>query len=117
MIHHAGLLIHSCIGKKRLNDCSFCPYRKSVFVGLCTNPIIIFLHREPGCPRINLSMESVTDLRALNYSWSKIASQLNVSRSTLYRRLKEAGISTDDYVDISPNELDDVIKSTKLDYP
>ena len=59
----------------------------------------------------------VMDLRALNYSWSKISKILGISRSTLYRKLEEAGISSDDHTLISNHELDEVIRSIKVDHP
>lgn len=48
----------------------------------------------PSCKSVGI--ESIPELRALNYNWTKIASMLDISRATLYRRLGEAGISTDD---------------------
>ena len=62
-------------------------------------------------------MESVLELRSLNYSWTKIASIIDISRSTLYRKLAESGISTNDYSNLSPNQLDDIIKTIKKAHP
>ncbi len=42
---------------------------------------------------------------------------MGISRSTLYRRLHDAGISTDDYSNISSAELDEVIKEIKSQFP
>ena len=47
-------------------------------------------------------------LHALNYTCTKIASMLDISRATLYRRLKDAGISSDDRSHLSDVELDDL---------
>ena len=44
----------------------------------------------------------------MNYSWTKIASLLNVSRSTLYRRLRENNIATNDYISPSNATLDSI---------
>ena len=57
------------------------------------------------------------ELRALNYTWTKIASILDISHATLYRRLEDAGISSDDGSHISDAELDDIIRSIKQDHP
>ena len=57
------------------------------------------------------------ELHALNYTWTKIASMLDISRATLYRRLKDAGISSDDRSHLSDVELDDLICSLKKDHP
>lgn len=42
---------------------------------------------------------------------------LQISLSTLRRRLADWGIPTDDYSCVSPRELDDVIKTIKQDHP
>ena len=44
-------------------------------------------------------------------------SQVLVYRATLYRRLEEANISTDDCTPLSNNELDETIISIKQDHP
>ena len=64
-----------------------------------------------------MSVEDVKALRAMNYSWTKIASLLNVSRSTLYRRLRENNIATNDYTSLSNVTLDSIIQSIKCDHP
>ena len=56
-------------------------------------------------------------MRKLNYSWSKIARMLGISRQTLYRRLKEFNIPSNDYSTISCNELDDIVKEIKVNHP
>ena len=62
-------------------------------------------------------MEWIMELLALNFTWTKIASMLDISRATLYRRLKDAGISSDDRSHLSDVELDDLIRSLKKDHP
>ena len=42
---------------------------------------------------------------------------MEISRSTLYRRLEEEGISPDDHTHLLDTELDDVIRSLKQDHP
>lgn len=64
-----------------------------------------------------MDIDYVLELRSLNYSWTKIATVIGISRSTLYRRLEEEGISTDDHTDLSNAELDDIIRSIKQDHP
>ena len=49
--------------------------------------------------------------------WTKIATILGLSRATLYRRLVEAGVSSDDYTQVSDEQLDEVICSIKQDHP
>ena len=62
-------------------------------------------------------MEWIMELRALNFTWTKIASMLDISHATLYRRLKDAGISSDGRSHLSDVELDDLIRSLKKDHP
>ena len=64
-----------------------------------------------------MDVDDILELRALHYKWTKIASILGISRATLYRRLKEAGISPDDDTPLSDQQLDEVIFSIKQDHP
>ena len=45
----------------------------------------------PGRPQICIDMEQVHALRGLQMTWTRIATILGVSRTTLYRRCKERG--------------------------
>lgn len=64
-----------------------------------------------------VDVNDIISLRSLNYSWTKISELLDISRSTLYRRLNDAGISTDDRTDISSSELDKTVSDIKQDFP
>lgn len=70
-----------------------------------------------GRPRIQVKKQDVVALRALNFSWTKIARMLGISRQTLYRRLQEYGIPSSDYDAITSTELDEVIMDVKRDHP
>ena len=48
-------------------------------------------------------------LREMRYSWSQVADVMMISRSTLWRQLRETGISFSRYSNIDDNELDAVI--------
>lgn len=78
---------------------------------------MFFFRRIIGQPHISISIDEITGLRALGYTWVKVAELLQISRSTLYRRLKDHGVSPDDYSDISPLELDEVVQKIKIDHP
>ena len=56
-----------------------------------------------------MGINDILELRALYYKWTKIATILELSRTTLYRRLEEAGVSSDDYTQVSDEQLDEVI--------
>ena len=56
-------------------------------------------------------------LREMHYSWDKVADVLMVSRSTLWRRLNELGISLSSYSNITDSELDGVMGILVRDYP
>ena len=53
----------------------------------------------------------------LNYKWMKISDILQISRTTLYKRLEKAGVSTDDHTVLTDQQLDDIICLIKQDHP
>ena len=73
--------------------------------------------RSKGRPREDVRVDEILALRSLNYNWTKIASLLNVSRSTLYRRLQENNIPTNDFDSLSDATLDEIVQSIKCDHP
>lgn len=62
-----------------------------------------------GRPRDATTVEDILELRQLNFKWTKIAEMLHISRSTLYRRLNDAGISTERDTLVSDQQLDATI--------
>ena len=63
-------------------------------------------------------MEDVEFLRGLRFSWTKIASIIGVSRSTLYRRLQDEGISLQTaFTCISNEDLDRIVLEIKRNHP
>ena len=60
-------------------------------------------------------MEVIRDLRMLGFTWTKIASILNVSRQTLYRHLNESGLMG--FSDVTDEELYGIILSYKTTHP
>ena len=83
-------------------------------------PILLGYNRCPvsplGRPRLDTDVDEILELRRLNFSWTKIASVVGISRSTLYRRLEEAGINPNDRAPVC-EELDSKIRSIKVDHP
>lgn len=54
----------------------------------------------------------------MRFTWTKISELLGISRSTLYRKLEEEGISQEvHYTPISDHDLDDEIIAIKLAHP
>ena len=86
------------------------PFRMNVHGSSLTLPGV-------GRPRKNIDIDYILELRSLNYSWTKIAALMEISRSTLYRKLEEEGISPNDRTHLSDAELDDIIRSIKQDHP
>ena len=70
-----------------------------------------------GRPCIQINKEDILELRQLNFSWTKIASMLGVSRQTLYRRLEEFDISTDKFSELSQTDLDELVRDIKKEHP
>lgn len=70
-----------------------------------------------GRPIIHVSKDAIVSLRKLNYTWTKVARILGISRPTLYRRLDEYNIPKCDYADISAGDLDEVVKDIKRTFP
>ena len=76
------------------------------------------LYSPVGRPVIQISMEEVEFLKSLRFSWTKIAECLNVSRSTLYRRLEEDGFNRlTTFTSISDAELDFTVREIKRNHP
>ena len=68
-----------------------------------------------GRPILDIQMDDIKALRRLNYKWKKIAEILGVSRATLYRRLKECGVSN--YTHLTNEQLDEIIRGIKQNHP
>ena len=77
----------------------------------------IYRSGPPGRPRSTVTIDEILEMRSLHYKWNKIASMLGISRATLYRRLEENGISSQDGSMLDDDELDDVMRAIKRDHP
>ena len=78
----------------------------------------ISLYRDgAGRPTLSVDLFEVEYLRSLQFTWEDIANLLGVSRSTIYRRVKECGLPIQGYSDISDQNLDSAISEIKAMYP
>lgn len=64
------------------------------------------------------NLDDVEFLRGMSFTWTKIAQLLQISRSTLYRRLNEEGVPNHvSYSDITDEQLDESIENIKQAHP
>lgn len=70
-----------------------------------------------GRPRIVVNLEQVDFLRSCGYTWEEVARCLQVSRSTLWRCMREMNNSMGKYSEISDTDLDDLVASIQQQHP
>ena len=70
-----------------------------------------------GRPSIQINFDYVELLHEAGYTFTDIACALQISRSTLWRRLQEEGISMNRYTDISDQDLDSIIRTYQESNP
>lgn len=64
----------------------------------------------PGRPSIYVPSEILEELRAVGFTWSKIAKTLGISRWTVMRRVREYGLDgMQGFSSLSDNELDSLV--------
>ena len=64
-----------------------------------------------------MNLDHVELLQNTGYSWTDIAKVFNISRSTLWRRITEAGMSIDNFSDVSDADLDAMFGETQNNFP
>lgn len=72
--------------------------------------------RPIGRPRIEVHIEDILALRALNFKWTDIARILQISHSTLCNKLAELGLGISTCTQITDAELD-IITKIRHDHP
>lgn len=71
-----------------------------------------------GRPRAVVSAEQLLHLRSLNFSWTRIAELLGISRVTLFRRRRELGINdTDILMSMDDNQLRSFVSQVREEFP
>lgn len=91
------------------NDCTVPP----VSILLCSSEYF----GSVGRPRLSVNIDAVEFLRNCGYTWDQVSNAMQVSRTTLWRRLREAGIEIKKHTDISDDELDSVISQLQRENP
>ena len=91
------------------NDCTVPPVYVSSYTLLHTGLA--------GRPKISLNIDTVELLRSCGYDWGQIADALQISRTTLWRRVKEAGCLIQKYSEIFDDELDSVMSQIQREHP
>ena len=80
--------------------------------------LFLLVLRLRGRSQLLVSIDDIEYLRGLHFTWTKIASILGISRSTLYRRLEEAGIElSSTYSELSDSDVDHTIAGIKQNHP
>ena len=75
-------------------------------------------HNGRGRPCLAIDIDEVMLLRTMNFNWVTIAEMYGVSRSTLYRKCKEAGVHDfEKYQLVSYSELQPIVGKIKGDFP
>ena len=70
-----------------------------------------------GRPPVVINMEDVELLHRFHFTWCQIADILEVSRSTLYRRIQDEGLTLDlTFTNITDSELDHHVEAIKRLY-
>ena len=71
----------------------------------------------PGRPKILINIDTVELLRGCGYNWSQIADALQISRTTLWRHLKNANCVVQKYSEISDDDLDSHVSQIQREHP
>lgn len=70
-----------------------------------------------GRPRFEISKEQLVYLKSLSFTWSEIASMLNVSRMTIYRRCREFDMLQEVSLSMTDSELQHFVQDLKTQLP
>ena len=71
----------------------------------------------PGRPKIVLNIDTVEFLRHCGYTWCEVAQCLQISRTTLWRHLKDINYQIQKYSEISDDELDSYLIHIQKENP
>lgn len=80
------------------------------------SPYSASMEHSGGRPRYIVTHGQLERLLSLNFTKSRISELLGISRTTLWRRMKEHDIELL-YSDVTEDSLDDIIKQYRRDHP
>lgn len=87
----------------------------------CTEPVVVGSSSRSthgrGCPKVHLNMDQVELLRSTGFTWNEVADSMMVSRATLWRRVRESGLTLDSFTDVSDRELDAAVRDFRSRHP
>ncbi len=70
-----------------------------------------------GRPRVVLNMDQVDLLRSAGFTWREVENAMLISRSTIWRRLRETGTFMSKYCDIADSALDSIVRDFRHNHP
>ena len=70
-----------------------------------------------GRPMIIISLDAIELLRSNGYTWNEIANAMQVSRTTVWRRMRDSGYQMKSFTSISDDELDSIVASIQRENP
>ena len=91
------------------NDCTIPPVAIETYILQHSTSV--------GRPKIQPNLDKMELLRGCGYTWSQVADALQVSRTTLWRRIKEANFEIKKYTDICDDELDSIVSQIQKENP
>ena len=86
-------------------------------VGVGGGRYTVVSSHQRGRPPVFLNLNMVEFLRGVGYTWSQVADALLVSRTTIWRKLGEAGLTCEKYCNISDEELDHAVGQLQQRHP
>lgn len=84
---------------------------------IAITPYSLYFTESVGRPKIVINIDAIELLRSSGYTWNEVADALQVSRSTLWRRMKEFDYHVPKYTSISDDELDSILLRIQRENP
>lgn len=72
---------------------------------------------QKGRPPVFVNLAMVEYLRGNGYTWDEIARTMLVGRTTIWRKLREAGITLERHSNISDDDLDPLVSQLQMRHP